>query len=147
MGALDSVKVAIARRRLLANRIPKDSVYPLETWMAIKATMTAKSERELRDIIGRKDQKEITRADFDEYQLFRFREQLRYVKKNSPYYEEKLKDVVPETIKTMDDLNNVPFTLPSDLAEAPFSFMSVSRTKAAWEFTTTGTTGQRNVIS
>jgi phenylacetate-CoA ligase len=147
MGALDVVKVAIARRRLLANRIPADSVYPLETWMAIKAVMTAKSERGFKDIIGKKAQEDITRADFDEYQLFRFREQLRYVKKNSPYYEERLKDVVPESIKTMDDLNSVPFTLPSDLAEAPFSFMSVSRTKAAREFTTTGTTGKRKVIS
>ncbi|MDR0778313.1 MAG: AMP-binding protein [Methanomassiliicoccaceae archaeon] len=146
MGALDSVKVAIARRRLLANRIPKDSLYPLETWMAIKAVMTAKSERELKGIIGKKDQTDITRKDFDEYQLFRFREQIRYVKKNTPYYEEKLKDLIPENIRTLDDLNEVPFTLPSDLAEAPFSFMAVSRTKLAREFTTTGTTGKRKVI-
>ncbi|MDR0791107.1 MAG: AMP-binding protein [Methanomassiliicoccaceae archaeon] len=146
MGAFDVVKVAIARRRLLTRRIPKDSVYPLETWMAIKASMTAKSERELRDIIGKRGQEDISRADFDEYQLFRFREQLRYVKKNSPYYAERLKDLIPEDVRTLDDLNNVPFTLPSDLADEPLNFMAVSRTKLAREFTTTGTTGKRKVI-
>jgi len=146
MGAWEIVKLAIVRRRLLANRIPKDSVYPLETWMAIKAAMTAKSEKELRNIIGKKDQADITRADFDEYQLFRFREQLRYVKKDSPFYREKLKDIRPDDIRTLDDLNKVPFTYPSELAEEPLSFMAVSRTKMAREFTTTGTTGKRKVI-
>ena len=146
MGAWETVKLAIVRRRLLANRIPKDSVYPLETWMAMKASMTAKSERGLRDIVGKKGQEEITRNDFNEYQLFRFREQLRYVKENSPFYREKYKDVVPENIRTLDDLDKIPFTYPSDLAEEPLSFMAVSRTKTAREFTTTGTTGKRKVI-
>jgi len=146
MGAWETVKLAIVRRRLLANRIPKDSVYPLETWMAMKASMTAKSERELRDIVGKKSQEDITRNDFNEYQLFRFREQLRYVKENSPFYREKYKDVVPENIRTLDDLDKIPFTYPSDLAEEPLSFMAVSRTKTAREFTTTGTTGKRKVI-
>lgn len=146
MSAWEAVKLAIVRRRLLANRIPKDSVYPLETWMAIKASMTAKNERELRNIIGKKDQEEMSRADFDEYQLFRVREQLRYVKENSPYYREKYRDLRPDDIRTLDDLNKIPFTLPSDLAEEPLTFMAVSRTKTAREFTTTGTTGKRKVV-
>jgi hypothetical protein len=40
MSAWETVKLAIVRRRLLANRIPEGSAYPLETWMAIKAAMT-----------------------------------------------------------------------------------------------------------
>jgi len=146
MGAWEIVKLAILRRRLLANRIPKDSVYPLETWMALKASMTSKSERELREIIGKKEHSEITRSDFDEYQLFRFREQLRYVKEGSPFYRERLKDVDADSIRTLDDLDKVPFTYPHELADEPMTFMAVSRTKMAREFTTTGTTGKRKVI-
>jgi len=146
MGAWEVVKLAIVRRRLLANRIPKDSVYPLETWMALKASMTSKNERELKNIIGKKEHNDITRSDFDEYQLFRFREQLRYVKEDSPFYREKLKDVDPSKIRTLDDLDKVPFTYPNELAEEPMTFMAVSRTKMAREFTTTGTTGKRKVI-
>ena len=146
MGAWEIVKLAIVRRRLLANRIPKDSVYPLETWMALKASMTAKNERELKNIIGKKECNDITRSDFDEYQLFRFREQLRYVKEDSPFYRERLKDIDPSKIGTLDDLDTIPFTYPSELAEEPMNFMALSRTKMAREFTTTGTTGKRKVI-
>jgi phenylacetate-CoA ligase len=146
MSAWETVKLAIVRRRLLANRIPDDAVYPLETWMAVKAAMTSKSEKELRNIIGKKSYDEIGRKEFEEYQLFRFREQLRYVKKESPYYREKLKDVRPEDIRTLEDLEKIPFTYPSDLAEQPMTFMAVSRTKTAKEFSTTGTTGKRKMI-
>ena len=146
MNAWETVKLAIVRRRLLANRIPSDSVYPLETWIAIKTAVTAKGNRELKNIIGKKDHEHIARKDFDEYQLFRVREQLRYVKEESPHYREKLKDVDPDEIKTLDDLEKIPFTYPQDLAEEPMRFMAVSRTKMAREFTTTGTTGKRKVI-
>ncbi|MCL2607514.1 MAG: AMP-binding protein [Methanomassiliicoccaceae archaeon] len=147
MSAWETVKLAIVRRKLLANRIPKDSVYPLESWMAIKASTTAKSERELRNIIGKKTHDSITRSEFDEYQLFRFREQLRYVRENSPFYREKFKDgIKPENIRSLNDIDSVPFTYPSDLADEPLTFMAVSRTKTAREFTTTGTTGKRKVI-
>jgi phenylacetate-CoA ligase len=146
MGAWEIVKLAILRRRLLANRIPKDSVYPLETWMAMKASMTSKSERGLKDIIGKKEHDEITRKDFDEYQLFRFREQLRYVKTESPFYRDRFGNVDAESIRTLDDLDRVPFTYPGELADGEMSFMAVSRTKMAREFTTTGTTGKRKII-
>ncbi|MCL1904729.1 MAG: AMP-binding protein [Methanomassiliicoccaceae archaeon] len=148
MGALEAVKLAIIRRRLLANRIPKDSVYPLETWMAIKASVTAKNERELKEIIGKKEHEDITRKDFDEYQLFMFRKQLRNVMENTPFYRDKFNDmgIDPDRIRTMDDLDKIPFTYPSELADEPMLFMAVSRTKTAREFSTTGTTGKRKLI-
>ena len=146
MGAWDIVKMAIVRRRLLANRIPDDSVYPLETWIAIKASMTAKSERELKMIIGKKAHDDIVRSDINEYQLFRLREQIRYVKENSPFYRERFKNLNADDIRTLDDIGKIPFTYPSDLAEAPMTFMAVSRTKTAREFTTTGTTGKRKSV-
>jgi len=148
MSAWETVKLAIVRRRLLANRIPRDSVYPLETWMAIKAAVTAKNERGLRDIIGKTEQEKVTRSEFDEYQLFKVREQIGYVMKNSPFYRDRYKElgIKAEDVRTMDDLDKIPFTYPSELAEEPLLFMAVSRSKTAREFTTTGTTGKRKMI-
>ena len=148
MSAWESMKAYIIRRRLLANMIPKDCKHPLEEWMAIKARMTFKRNPELRERIGKKNLDEVTRADFNEYQLFRVREQMRYAEENSPYYRHKFKDagVRPEDINTWGDLQKIPFTEPADLAESPFYFYAVSRTKTRNEFTTTGTTGHRKTI-
>ena len=148
MSAWDSMKVHIIRRRLLANMIPEDCEHPLEEWMAIKARMTFKRNRELRERIGKKSLDEVTREDFNEYQLFRVREQMRYAEDNSPYYRNKFKDagVRPEDINTWDDLEKIPFTDPKDLAENSMYFYAVSRTKLRNEFTTTGTTGHRKTI-
>lgn len=148
MSLWDSMKAFIVRRRLLANMIPDDCEHPLEEWMAIKARMTFKKNRELRDRIGKKSLDEVTFEDFREYQLFRVREQMRYAEENSPYYANKFKDagVKPEDINTWDDLEKIPFTEPEDLAKDSMYFYAVSRTKLATEFTTTGTTGHRKFI-
>ena len=148
MSAWDAMKVFIIRRRLLANMIPENCEHPLEEWMAIKARMTFKKNPELKERIGKKTLDEVTREDFNEYQLFRVREQMRYAEENSPYYRNKFKDagVRPEDINTWDDLEKIPFTEPADLAESPFYFFAVSRTKLRNEFTTTGTTGHRKTI-
>ena len=148
MSAWESMKAHIIRRRLLANMIPAGCEHPLEEWMAIKARMTFKKNPDLRKRIGKKNLDEITREDFNEYQLFRVREQMRYAEENSPYYRNKFKDagVRPDDINTWDDLEKIPFTEPVDLAENPFYFFAVSRTQLRAEFTTTGTTGHRKTI-
>ena len=148
MSAWESMKAYIIRRRLLANMIPAGCEHPLEEWMAIKARMTFKKNPELRKRIGKKNLDEVTREDFNEYQLFRVREQMRYAEENSPYYRNKFKDagVRPDDINTWDDLEKIPFTEPVDLAESPFYFYAISRTKVRNEFTTTGTTGHRKTI-
>ena len=148
MSAWESMKAYIIRRRLLANMIPEDCEHPLEEWMAIKARMEFKNNPELRKCIGKRVLDEVSREDFNEYQLFRVREQMRYAEENSPYYRNKFKDagVRPEDIKTWDDLERIPFTEPIDLAESPFYFYAISRTKTRNEFTTTGTTGHRKTI-
>lgn len=148
MGFLDRMKAFIIRRRLLANMIPSGCSHPLEEWMAIKTRMAFKQNKELREHIGKKVLNEVTRRDFDEYQLFRVREQMRYAEKNSPYYRNKFKDAMvrPEDINTWDDLEKIPFTEPADLAENSMYFFAVSRTKLRVEFTTTGTTGHRKSI-
>lgn len=148
MSALESVKLAIVRRKLLANRVSDDAVSPLEEWIKIKARMTIKKNKELKEKIGTHDLEDLSRDDFMEYQLFRFREQMKYVEENTTFYRNFFKDagVRPEDIKTYEDLQKVPFTTPGDLAAEPMYFMATSRTKNAREFTTTGTTGTRKVI-
>lgn len=148
MGALETIKLAIVRRKLIANRVSDEVPSPLEEWIRLKAQMTVKGNKELKQMIGSHDLQNMSREDFMEYQLFRFREQMRYVEENSPFYREFFKDagVRPEDIRTYDDLEKVPFTTPGDLAAEPMYFMAVSRSKNAREFTTTGTTGTRKVI-
>lgn len=148
MSAWDAMKAYIIRRRLIANMIPAGCEHPLEEWMAIKARMAFKRNPDLRKRIGKRTLEEVTRADFNEYQLFRVREQMRYAEENSPYYRNKFKEagVRPEDINTWDDLEKIPFTEPVDLAESPFYFYAISRTKVRNEFTTTGTTGHRKTI-
>lgn len=148
MGAWESMKMHIVRRRLLANAIPEGCEHPLEEWMAVKARTVFKKSRELRARIGKKDLAEVTRADFDEYQLYRFREEMRYAEENVPYYRDRFKaaGVRPEDVRTLDDLSKVPFTEPADLARDSPLFFGASRTRLAREFTTTGTTGHRKSI-
>ena len=148
MGAWESMKLFIIRRRLLANMIPEDCKNPLEEWMAIKARIVFKKNRELREAIGKKTLGNVSREDFDQYQLFRFREQMKYAEENSPYYRTKFKDagVRPEDIRSYDDLEKVPFTEAADLAANSSYFFAVSKTKMIKEFTTTGTTGHRKSI-
>ena len=148
MSAWEAMKVFIIRRRLLANMIQAGCEHPLEEWMAIKARMTFKNSPELKKRIGKKTLDDVSFEDFREYQLFRVREQMRYAEENSPYYRHKFKDagVRPEDINTWDDLEKIPLTEPTDLAESPFYFYAISRTQVRNEFTTTGTTGHRKTI-
>lgn len=148
MGFRESMMAIIVRHKLLANQIPADCKNPLEEWMAIKARKTFKKNRELREDIGKDALTEITREDFEKYQLFRVREQMRYAEENVPYYRHKFKDanVRPEDIRTYDDLEKIPLTDPLDLAENSRYFYGVSATKMLREFTTSGTTGHRKFI-
>lgn len=138
----------ILKHKLLSNQVPEDHIAPLEGWITVKAKKTIKKNRELRDEIGRKDIDVLTREDFEKYQIFRVREQMRYAEENVPYYRNKFKDagVRPEDIRTYDDLVKIPLTEPQDLAKDSLLFYGVSITKMLREFTTTGTTGHRKSI-
>lgn len=146
MSLWDSMKIFFLRRRLLANQVPKDCEHPLEEWMAIKARATMKANPELLAAVGGKVPEGMTRQQFDEYQLFRFRKQMEHVRENTPHYREKYKGFDISQIRTYEDLQKVPFTLPEELAADPFHFFAESRTKMKREFTTTGTTGQSKSI-
>lgn len=146
MSIRESIKLAIVRKMLLTRKIPDGTPSPLEEWIRMKVVETCRSNKELAEKIGSHDLKNLSRADFEEYQLFMFRKQMKYAEENSPFYRERFKDVRPEDIRTFGDLEKVPFTTPAELAAEPLYFYAVSRTKVAREFTTTGTTGTRKVI-
>jgi phenylacetate-CoA ligase len=148
MGALERIKLAVARRKLLTRRIKDGTASPLEEWIRLKVVETCRSENELRDKIGSHDLTDMSRGDFEEYQMFMFRKQMRYAEDNSVFYRDRFKKegIRPEDIRTYSDLERLPLTTPSELAEGLMRFYAVSRTKVVREFTTTGTTGTRKII-
>lgn len=146
MSLWESMKMFFIRRKLLANQIPDGCPHPLEEWMAIKARATIKGNAALRKKFGSTVPQEMTRDVFDEYQMFRFREQMAYARENTPHYGRKLEGFDIDSIKTYEDLEKVPFTTPDEVAADPFHFFAVSRTKVKKEFTTTGTSGVRKTI-
>ena len=102
MGLREMAMGFILKHKLLSNQVPEDHPAPLEGWISVKAKKTIKKNRELRDWVGDKDLTELSREDFEKYQLFRVREQMRYAEENVPYYRNKFKDagVRPEDIRT-----------------------------------------------
>ncbi|MBM4237808.1 MAG: phenylacetate--CoA ligase family protein, partial [Euryarchaeota archaeon] len=102
-----------------------------------------RSDPELRRSIGKTRLDEVTRDDLREYQLHRFREQLRYTEENSIYYKSALRKagVDPREIKSFEDLTKVPLTEPAEVAKEPFHFLCVSQGKVMRAFTTSGTSG------
>ena len=148
MGLREMAMGIILKHKLLSNQVPDDHKAPLEGWISVKAKKTIKKNRELREEFGGVIPDQLSREDFEKYQLFRVREQMKYAEENVPYYRNKFKDagIRPEDIRTYDDLTKIPLTEPKDLAESSMLFYGVSTTKMLREFTTTGTTGHRKSI-
>ncbi len=148
MGLKEQMMVVIVKRKLLSNLVSDDSAFPLEEWIEIKAKKTFKKNREVRDLVNASKDEHLSREDFEQYQLFRVREQMKYAEENVPFYRNRFKEagVRPEDIKTYEDLLKIPLTESRDLAEDSMYFYGVSATKMVREFTTTGTTGHRKSI-
>ena len=84
-----------------------------------------------------------------ELQLKRFKERMKYVYDKSPMYKKKYDEagIRPEDIRTLDDIQQVPFTVKEELRESqaqhpPWGdFMCVPPEEGVRVFQTTGTTG------
>ena len=82
-------------------------------------------------------------------QLERFRERMKYLYDNSPMYKRKYDEegIKPEDIRTLNDIQHVPFTIKEELRESqaqnpPWGdFMCVPPEEGVRVFQTTGTTG------
>jgi phenylacetate-coenzyme A ligase PaaK-like adenylate-forming protein len=76
------------------------------------------------------------------YQLARLRETLDYARSRSRFYRDRLAQVTSASIRSLDDVARLPFTLPEDLAAGFHEFLCVSPREVARIVTlaTSGTT-------
>jgi phenylacetate-CoA ligase len=89
------------------------------------------------------------REGLQEYQLNLFRKQMAYVYERAPMYKRKFDQVGvrPEDIRTIEDVQKVPFTIKEELRQSqekcpPFGdFLCISPEEGVRVFQTTGTTG------
>ena len=90
----------------------------------------------------------ITRDQIREIQLKKLQETVHHCM-NSPFYRQRFKEcgISPSDIKTLDDLNKIPFTTKQDLRDNyPFGLASVPLEKCVRLHSSSGTTGNPTVI-
>lgn len=87
--------------------------------------------------------KDSLRRILDKYQLRKLKENLCYVKENSIFYKEFLKNISVKDINTFKDFENVPFTTPKHLKDGPLKFLCVSQSEISRivSLNTSGTSG------
>lgn len=70
------------------------------------------------------------------------------VKKSVPFYQAKLSEIDPESIRTLDDISRLPFTHKADLREAyPFQMLGVDMSRVQEIHATSGTSGSAVVTA
>ncbi len=143
MHPVNSLKIAIARRRLTSRNIDPETQNPLEEWIHMKVRQTLKDEREFRRVLGRSSLSEVSRDDLRNYQMFKFRKLMRYVDENSVHYHRVMAEnkLSPDSFREFEDLAKFPLTEPAALAEDPFHFLCISQSKVMRAFSTSGTSG------
>ena len=134
-----SIRMNVAKRKLESRKIGNKDGNPLDQWGLAKIKNDIKKNKELKQRFGQND---IDREDIKDYKLFKLRELMEYVSKNSSFYEDLYKEagIVPSDIKTYEDLDKIPLTEQQKLAENPYHFLCTSRKNIAREFTSSGTT-------
>jgi phenylacetate-CoA ligase len=89
----------------------------------------------------------LPRDQLRELQTERLRSLVAYVKERVPFYRERLADVDPASIASLDDLHRLPFTRKEDLREAyPFGLLAVPREELMRVHASSGTTGKLTVV-
>ena len=97
----------------------------LEKWLHEKIRQRWEKDAEYVQFIGERGPgKEITRADIENFQLFKLKNILAYVYKNSSFYKELFDEhaVKPSDIQSLADLRKLPFTEPSDIVNIQIDF-------------------------
>jgi phenylacetate-CoA ligase len=80
-------------------------------------------------------------------QAGRLRSLVAYVKERVPLYRERLADVEPDDIASVDDLRSLPFTRKDDLRDTyPFGLFAVPREQLNRIHASSGTTGKPTVV-
>jgi phenylacetate-CoA ligase len=89
----------------------------------------------------------LPREQLQSLQTDRLRSLIDYVKTRVPLYRERLADVEPEDIASLDDLRSLPFTRKDDLRDTyPFGMFAVPRDEILRIHASSGTTGKLTVV-
>ncbi len=91
----------------------------------------------------------LPRAEMEQLQLARLKETVARVYEKVPYYRAKMKEkgLVPEDIKTLDDLKKLPFTTKQDMRDTyPFGLFAVEKDELVRIHASSGTTGKPTVV-
>lgn len=91
----------------------------------------------------------LSRKEMETLQLQRLQETVRRVYEKVPAYKEKMKEVgiLPEEIKSLDDLKRLPFTNKKDLRDHyPFGLFAVEKKELVRIHASSGTTGKPTVV-
>lgn len=93
---------------------------------------------------------QLDRKSVETYQLFKLYQILHYAYEKSSFYRDLFdkSGVKPGDVRTLNDLERLPFTVPHHLAETPYRFLCLSQSEIArpYSFITSGTTGPRKKI-
>jgi len=122
----------------------------LEQWLHNIIRQKVKDDPEYRQFAGKESIDQVTRADIDRYQLFKLRKMLSYAGEKGTFYRELFKSsgIKVDDIRSLDDIANIPFTNPADIAQHPYHFACVSlgEIERATTFTSSGTTGPQKKV-
>jgi len=98
-------------------------------------------------VIFEPDLETLPRERLRALQAERLRILVAYVKERVPLYRERLADVEPEDVASLDDLRRLPFTRKDDLRDSyPFGMFAVPREQLARIHASSGTTGKLTVV-
>lgn len=122
----------------------------LEQWLHGIIRQKAREDTGYRQFRDKDNIDRVERADIDNYQLFKLRKTLAYIYEKSTFYRELFvkNGIDVSDIKSLDDINKIPFTNPADLAQHPYHFICVSLGDIAriTTFTSSGTIGPQKRI-
>ncbi|HOO46067.1 MAG TPA: hypothetical protein PLM29_07560 [Deltaproteobacteria bacterium] len=104
----------------------------------IKEYFTA--DAHYRAFTGKDSMEEVTRDDIESFQLFRFRQIMRYASERSSFYKNLYAGI--DEVASLNDIAEIPLTGADDLAETPYEMACIPLTEITRVFchTTTGTT-------
>jgi phenylacetate-CoA ligase len=91
----------------------------------------------------------MTRREMQELQLDRLKKTVRYAYNNSPFYKAKFDaaGVKPSDVRTLKDIEKIPFTVKSDLRDNyPFGLSAVPMDKVVRIHASSGTSGKPTVV-
>jgi len=98
-------------------------------------------------VIFEPEQETLPREQLRDLQTARLRALVGYVKERVPLYRERLADVEPGDIASVDDLGRLPFTRKDDLRDTyPFGMFAVPQEEVIRIHASSGTTGKLTVV-